>query len=102
MVFARLLARRSFALPEFDLAPLEFCEGNIAELAELLLDQPLPSKPIAPNVVAIRNAIPSPGEMRERIERHLESRDAAHPLVQPSTPAEELRQALADLRRSIG
>ena len=103
MVISNLLRRRTFALADFQLAPLEFEEERLAELAELLLDDPISQASVASNVVGIRTAAGScPAEMRERIERHLEAKDAAHPLVDPLTPGQELQQALADLRRSIG
>ena len=95
-----LFARRAFSLADFELAPLEFCEAASAELAELLLDQPI----LGPQstVVVFPQAIPTPGEMRETIERHLEAKDADDPAPAPASPAEELRLALAELRRSLG
>ena len=102
MVITNFLSCRPFPLPQFELAPLDFEEERLTELAELLLDDPLSQASIASNVVAIHDADSCPGRMQARIERHLETRDAAHPKTEPITPAEELQQALADLRRSIG
>jgi hypothetical protein len=96
-----ILGRRTFNLAQFELAPLDFCEEVSAELAELLLDQPIPSAPDS-TVVAFPAPIPTPGAMHETIERHLDSRDLAQAEPAPASPAEELRLALAELRRSMG
>jgi hypothetical protein len=95
-------ARRTFRLAQFELAPLEFCENSSAELAELLLDPPVAAAGPSSTVVAFPQALPTPGEMHERIERHLEARDDGGPAAVPACPAEELRLALAELRRSLG
>lgn len=97
-----LFARSTFSLSEFELAPLDFCEEASAELAELLLDQPLAETAPSSTVVAFPRAIPTPGEMHETIERHLEARETTVPALAPASPAEELRLALAELRRSLG
>jgi hypothetical protein len=96
-----LFGPRNFNLAEFELAPLEFCEAASAELAELLLDQPIPADRDS-TIVAFPRAVPTPGEMRETIERHLESKDSGKGPEGPASPAEELRLALAELRRSLG
>jgi hypothetical protein len=96
-----ILGRRTFNLAQFELAPLDFFEEVSAELAELLLDQPIPSAPDS-TVVAFPAPIPTPGAMHETIERHLDSRDLAQAEPAPASPAEELRLALAELRRSMG
>jgi hypothetical protein len=96
-----ILGRRTFNLAQFELAPLDFCEEVSAELTELLLDQPIPSAPDS-TVVAFPAPIPTPGAMHETIERHVDSRDLAQAEPAPASPAEELRLALAELRRSMG
>ena len=97
-----LFARRAFSLAEFELAPLEFWEEASDELAELILDRPFVAADPSSTVVAFPTLIPTPGEMHETIERHLEGRSGAHPAPAPASPAEELRLALAELRRSLG
>ena len=96
-----LFGPRNFNLAEFELAPLEFCEAASAELAQLLVDQPIAADRDS-TIVAFPRAIPPPGEMRETIERHLESKDSGQAPEAPASPAEELRLALAELRRSLG
>jgi hypothetical protein len=85
-----LLSRRQFPLAQFDLAPLAFelgrsCEG---EQAGNSVPQPHPI---------------TPGEMRESIERHLRliKREDDSPLLEQDA-VDELREAIAELRRSIG
>ena len=97
-----LFARRTFSLAEFELAPLDFTAEVTSELAELLLDQPIAAAEPSSTVVAFPRAVPTPGEMHRSIERHLEARDAAVPAASSASPAEELRLALAELRRSLG
>ena len=97
-----LVDRRSFRLPDFELVPLDFSTEVTAELAELLLDQPIPAAESSSRVVPFRAATATPGEMRESIERHLESKPAGELSDEPASPAEELRLALAELRRSLG
>lgn len=94
----RIFAPRAFSIAEFELAPLDFCEEASAELAELILDGPVIAAAPASTVVAF----PTPGEMHETIERHLDAIDCAHPAIATASPAEELRVALAELRRSLG
>jgi hypothetical protein len=86
------------------------------ELAELLLDDPLPqvaeSRVVrlftaAPDMVEATGAIPAPGEMLARIENFLGANRAPTPLpVAPSNAASAdasaaLHAALADIRRSL-
>ena len=98
IVFLRVFASL-VRLPEVPVAagarfvplPLEFDE----QLEELVLDQPFEQTPIDPEVVRVLAPGRTPGEMREAIERHLASRR------QPAPDAtEELREALAQLRRA--
>jgi hypothetical protein len=93
-----LFARSTFSLSEFELAPLDFCQEASAELAELILDGPVIAAAPTSTVVAF----PTPGEMHQTIERHLDAIDCAHPAIATASPAEELRVALAELRRSLG
>lgn len=85
-IFDQLFARRSFPLPPFEVVPLEFDEDCAA--GELLLDQP----------AAPPCAVPTAGELRESIERHLRGAGAGAPR---SDAADELRDALAELRRTL-
>ena len=98
----RIFGSRMFNLAEFELAPLDFCEEASAELAELILDRPVVEADLESTVVPFPRALPTPGEMRETIARHLEAKDCADPAIAPASPAEELRLALAELRRSLG
>lgn len=86
----RLLGRRAFPLPQFDLAPLAFELGRSPE------EKPSNTKAVAPPPR-------TPGEMRETIERHLRLARRAddQPLLEQDA-VDELREALAELRRSIG
>ena len=86
----RLLGRRAFPLPQFDLAPLAFELGR-------------PARDEVPDPVAVPPAPRTPGEMRASIERHLRlaKREDDAPLLEQDA-VEELREALAELRRSIG
>jgi hypothetical protein len=94
----RLFARGDFSLPAFELAPLEF---DCREGDELLLDQPLAPPQRPSNVVSLRQSSPTAGELRESIERHLEAtRGSAAPPAVPDA-VDELREALAELRRSL-
>ena len=85
-IFDQLFARRAFPLPPFDLVPLEFDED--CKVGELLLDQPA-----APSC-----AVPTAGELRESIERHLRGAGSGAPRTDA---ADELRDALAALRRTL-
>lgn len=70
--------------------PLEFVE----EPDELLLDQPIAADAPGPRVVRLFGPMPTPGEMHESIERHLGGR------WRGADATEELREALAQLRRA--
>lgn len=95
----RLFARREFPLPRFDLAPLAFellPQSMQADADPRFLPGDSPS-----DVVALPSAARTPGQLRESIERHLrETRDGSPPLLEQDA-VDELRQALADLRRSL-
>ena len=95
----RILPRRHFRLREFDLAPLAFEMDADTEEGELLLDRVVSRSDDQPGVVAL--AAPTAGELHASIERHLRSAD--RPCKPPETDArDELRDALAELRRSLG
>ena len=90
-ILDQILAPRAFPLPPFELVPLEFDQGG--EPDELLLDQPVSQRsPSAPC------SVPTAGELRESIERHLRGDGAG---TRRADAADELRNALADLRRSL-
>lgn len=83
----RLLSRRQFPLPQFDLAPLAF------EIGCAPADDP----------VEVDSIPRTPGEMRESIERHLRlvRAEDEQPLLEHDA-VDELRDAIAELRRSLG
>lgn len=95
----RIFPRRQFRLPEFDLAPLAFemarTSGN-----ELLLDRVVTRTEDDPKIVALAPPMPTAGELCASIERHLRATDRP-PAPQPAEAVDELRNALADLRRSL-
>jgi hypothetical protein len=95
----RLFARRGFPLPQFDLAPLAF-EACPPDGDELSLDRRLPVDGSS-NVIALPGAARTPGELRESIERHLRDGRGDGPQRREQDAVGELRQALADLRRSL-
>ena len=98
----RLFARRDFPLPRFDLAPLAFELRNAGDKGETLPDRPLIASDAGSNVVALPASARTPGELRESIERHLRiSSDDDAPLLAQDA-VDELREALAELRRSLG
>ncbi len=101
MTFAtRLFARREFTLPDFDLQPLEFdADGSSTEL---LLDRVVESGTGESNVISLARPLPTAGELHKSIELHLEAARGRDSHDSPPTPAEELRSALAELRRSLG
>jgi len=84
------LPRDVRTMTPFALAPLEFAQEEEA----LLLDRPIEIQP-GSRVVRLLHAIPSPGELHETIERHLQ---AARP---QADDAEKLSDAIAQLRRAI-
>jgi hypothetical protein len=83
----RLLSRREFPLAQFDLAPLAF-ELQRTPADEVGETAPLPR---------------TPGEMRESVERHLRLVRAEDdlPLLEQDA-VDELREAISELRRSLG
>lgn len=91
----RLRPRREFSLPAFELAPLEFAP----EQDELLLDEVVAALGEQSASATAALAAPTAGELRQSIERHLHSTQSHE--AQPDA-AEELRDALIQLRRSIG
>jgi hypothetical protein len=95
----RIFPRRQFRLPEFDLAPLAFEMARTSD-DELLLDRIVTRTESEPNVVALAPPMPTAGELRASIERHL--RATGRPQApQPADTVDELGNALADLRRSL-
>lgn len=100
MSFAnRLWPARVFPLPPFELAPLEFESEVQSGEDELLLDEPVAAVgPVRAAVPYIR-LVPTAGELRDRIEQHLRANQGSAPRADA---ADELRAALADLRRSLG
>lgn len=87
-----------FSLPPFELAPLEF-EAQAGEpFDELLLDEVVARIGPDADAVAVTQPMPTAGELRDSIERHLRGARHNAPAVDA---ADELRQALAELRRSI-
>jgi hypothetical protein len=95
----RIVPRRQFRLPEFDLAPLAF-EMSQASDDELLLDRIVTRTENEPKIVALAPPVPTAGELRASIERHLRA-TGRPPAPQPADAVDELRNALADLRRSL-
>lgn len=87
-----LRPRRAFSLPEFELAPLDFAAED-----ELVLDDVVASIGPEPERSALA-AVPTPGELRQSIERHLRAVELPKPAADAT---DELRDALAQLRRSI-
>ena len=95
----RFFPRRHFRLSEFDLAPLAFEMESDWEEGELLLDRVVSRSADRPGVVAL--AAPTAGELHASIERHLRSSDRQCKPAEPDA-RDELRDALAELRRSLG
>lgn len=92
-------SRRQFSLPPFELAPLEFEPQAGEPLDELLLDEVVASDARDADAVPVMQPMPTAGELRDSIERHLRGARQSAPAVDA---ADELREALAELRRSIG
>ena len=97
MSFPFSRTRSRFALPQFELQPLEFsCEGPDA--GDLVLDEIAAGIAAAPSVVAFHKPGESIAEICERIDRHLHSTPNA---ARQADAADELRIALCELRRSL-
>ena len=94
-LIAYILRRRRFRLPDFEPGVLDF-----DELAELMLQEPAELSE-GSNVVALHRPAPTAGELRQSIERHLQAKDDGKASVDAVSPAEELRNALAELRQSL-
>ena len=97
----RLFARHGFSLPHFDPAPLSFELQGPADEDELL-DRAITAVAGRPNVVALAPASRTPGELHECIERHLHTARDGDPPLLAQDAVDELRDALAELRRSLG
>ena len=95
-LLTRLLARRTFRLPQFDVGALEF-----DQLAELMLQDPVRSSVPPSKVVSLSRAAPTAGELRDSIERHLQAKGGPVPAAPALSPADELKNALAELRSSL-
>lgn len=103
----RALPRGSgrFALPAFSVpgwteaagGELQLAEADIVGVAELLLDEPV-GHARESRVVALfgGSPLPTPGEMRAAIDRHLQGGPHSVP-----DAAQALSDALAELRRSL-
>ena len=97
MTFPFFRTRSQFALPQFELQPLEFsCDGPDA--GDLVLDEIAAGIAAARSVVAFHKPGQSIAEIRERIERHLHGTPNA---TRQADAADELRIALCELRRSL-
>jgi hypothetical protein len=92
----RVWPKRTFRLPPFELTALEFELEQDEE--PLLLDEI--AAEVGAQAPAIRLVHPSPsaGELHKSIERHLSGSNGDHRRVDT---AEELRDALAELRQSL-
>jgi hypothetical protein len=79
-------------------------EASAADIAheELLLDDPLPQAPPGSRVVQLfqPSTMPTAGELQARIVQHLGSKEPLAAL--PADDSDELFEALASLRRSLG
>jgi hypothetical protein len=98
--FDRLLARRAFPLPQFDLQPLAF-ELGAGCGDELLLDRVVAPSEEHSNVVALGEPLPTAGELRDSIERHLQTTKDCPAAPQAPDPVAELREALSELRSAL-
>lgn len=98
--FSSLFARREFVVPHFELQPLEFEPENNPRADESQLSRAITAAADS-NVVAFVQLTPTPGELRASIEHHLRATSETLPRNEAPDPVEELRNALADLRRSL-
>ena len=92
----RLRLRGDFSLPSFDLAPLEF-EPEAPD--ELQLHDVVARLGALPDPAAPTAAAPTAGELHQSIECHLRT---SNRVAEGDNPVDELRDVLAQLRRSIG
>jgi len=97
---SKLFAEREYSLPPFDLAPLAFELQSPVDEDELLLDRVVSAGEGQANVVVLSGSAPTAGELRESIERHLDSTQEIE--TTPVDAVDDLRSALAELRRSLG
>jgi hypothetical protein len=97
-VLHRLLPKREFRLPPFELVPLEFDAVGDEQPGELLLDEAVAILASAAAEDSEGLAMPTPRELKASIEHHL--RDDSENRTR-SDAAEELRNALAELRRAV-
>lgn len=77
-------------------------DERLDDLAELLLDDPLPAPAPGSRVVQLfpDRPMPSPSELRQRIDRHLGMERGLH-RPEPADASDSLRQALDELRESL-
>lgn len=112
-------APRSYALPDFDLAPVAadellldkvhveplLLDDVLEEPDVLLLDDPIPAAPPDSRVVQLFSPpMPTAGELMDRIDRHLAgSREFAVPSAAPpvADASQALYAALDELKRSL-
>lgn len=76
-----------------------FVDGQVGNLAELLLDDPLPLPPENSRVVQLfaPQSMPTAGQLAHRIDRHL----GHAPLLERQDDTDALHEALEELRRSL-
>ena len=77
--------------------------ASMDALAELLLDDPLPSPDAQSRVVQLFPAQPaqSPGDLKRRIDRHLGLREEANGPLPAGDASDSLRRALDELRQTL-
>lgn len=103
----------SFPLHAFEVAPLpaaEQAEELVLTDSDRLDHPPVPDELVLDDVLARledfsrvvrlfdRSAMPTPGELKSRIDRHL---DAAAPVPAPPDASQALHDALSELRRTL-
>ena len=96
MIAQRLWPRRSFRIPPFEVAPLEF--ESVEDVDEPLLEELVSAREAVPVASPKLRLVPTAGELRDRIEDHLRANQGGARRVDA---ANELRAALAELRRSL-